>query len=126
MTWPDQMGQHMLFVGDFIHTPTWLTTTPRRPTIIRLQVTSQRTTKLQHSLNTSRNSRSSSLRCCSARVERALDVNTFADSAAEKRASNSESFIAVSSDGDAGGLWEQESATGRNISPDNEPDTLND
>src|SRR6266404_2666194 len=28
--------------GDFVHTRTWLTTTPRRPTIIRLQVTSQR------------------------------------------------------------------------------------
>jgi hypothetical protein len=55
-----------------------------------------------------------------------LDVKTFADSAAEKRASNRESFIAVSSDGDAGGLWKQESATGGNLSLDNEPDTLDD
>lgn len=78
-------------MGDSVYTLTWLTTTPRRPTIIRLHVTSQRTTKLQHSLNTSTNSRRSSLTCCSARVERTLDVNTFADSAVEKRVSNRES-----------------------------------
>ena len=64
--------------------------------------------------------------CCSARVERTLDVNTFADSAAEKRASNRESFIAVNSDGDVGGLWEQELAISRNLSPNDEPDTLDD
>lgn len=93
-----------VLLGVSVNTLTWLTTAPRRPTIIRLQVTSQRTTKLQHSLNTSTNSRRSSLTCCSARVERTLEVNTFADSAAEKRVSNKESCIAVSSDGSPGGL----------------------
>ena len=126
MTWPIHVESVYARLGDSVNTLTWLTTTPRRPTIIRLQVTSQRTTKLQHSLNTSTNSRRSSLTCCSVRVERTLDVNTFADSAVEKSVSNRESCTAVSSDGSPDGLWEQESATGRNLFPDNEPGTLDD
>ncbi len=45
-------------------------------------LTAQCATKLQRSLNTSRNSRSSGLTCCTARIERTFDVNTFANSAA--------------------------------------------
>ena len=40
--------------------------------------------------------------------------------------SNSESCIAVSSAGSAGGLYKQESAIGRNLWRDNEPGTLDD
>jgi hypothetical protein len=44
----------------------------------------------------------------------------------EKRVSNRESCIAESSAGSPGGLYEQESAIGRNLCPDNEPGTLDD
>ena len=45
---------------------------------------SHRTTKFQHSLKVSRNSRKSSLACWSARAEITFDINTFADSAEEE------------------------------------------
>ena len=89
---------------------TWLTIVPRRPTIIRRQMTSERTTKSHDSLNNAQKPARSSAVCCSARSAITPDARAFACSAADERMSVSSSWSAVMSTGALGDLPECESA----------------
>lgn len=76
---------------------TWLTIAPRKPTIIRLQMISDFTTKSQDSLNSAQKLGRSSAVCCSARTLITFDARAFASSAAEDRMSDSSSCSAAKS-----------------------------
>ena len=82
----------------------WLTIVPRRPTIMRLQITSDLTTKSHDSLNSATKLGRSSAVCCSARMAMTLDAREFACSAADERISDSSSCSAEVSTGVFGDL----------------------
>ncbi len=83
---------------------TWLTIVPRKPTIIRLQITSDFTTKFQDSLNSVQKLGRSSAVCCSARIPITFDACALASSPAEERISDNSSCSAVMSTGSCGEL----------------------
>ena len=88
-----------------MRTPTWLTTTPRNPTIMRLQRTSHLTTKSHDSLNKVTNSANSSDACSSDRTPINFAARVLANSAAVDKISASSSFNDGMSNDIFGALW---------------------